>query len=69
MFFLNYSIPDCLNLLVSWWFYDGVSLWDNADKNSKDRMRLLDFMNGINEPTRILMIVFEKNGCMSHNAN
>lgn len=54
---------------MSWWFYDGVSLLGNTDKNSEDRMRLLDFMNGINEPTRILMIAFEKNGCMCHNAN
>lgn len=32
MFFLNYSIPNCLNLLTSEWFYDGVSLLGNTDK-------------------------------------
>lgn len=44
IFFLKYSTPDSLNLLVTWWFYDGVALLSNTDENNKDRMMVFDFM-------------------------
>lgn len=71
IFFLKYSIPDSLNLLVSWWFFDDVSLLGNTllIKILKPNDDIWLYGNGINEPTRTLMFVFEENDCMSHNAN